>query len=122
MGKLLYILVRCLCFLCVDHLDIVVFGNLCDMSRHAVGVKHHHETAPAYGLIVAEQIHEPSSGSVHVIPSQLPQLLPGKDDIVTVHQQIFLSGLLFLVGSGHRAAIGYGVPAFSAPAGISFAR
>ena len=100
----------------------MVFRNLRGMSRHTVGVKNHHKTALAYGLIVAEQIHKPSSGSVHIVQGQLPQLLPGKDNIVAVHQKIFLSGLLLLVGAGHRAAVGCGAPASPALAGISFAR
>ena len=100
----------------------MVFRNLCGMSRHPVGVKNNHKTALAYGLIVAEQIHKPASGSVHIVLCQLPQLLPGKNNIIAVHQKIFLSGLLLLVGTGHRAAVGCSTPASPALAWISFAR
>ena len=43
------------------------------------------------GHVVVEDVHQRLPGGVKILPGQIPQVLPGEDDIVAVHQQLFLA-------------------------------
>ena len=88
MGKLLDVLVRRLRLLRIDHMDVVVIQNFRLMALYPVGVEHHDHLTARRALIVAQNILQQAAGAVHVPLCQLPKLLPGKNDVVAVHQKI----------------------------------
>ena len=59
-------------------------------ARHTVGIEHEDEDALFEALIVAENVHQPVTGGVEALLGKGVQLVPRKDDVVAVHQQIFL--------------------------------
>ena len=88
MGKLLDVLIRRLRLLRIDHMDVVVIQNFRFMALYPVGVEHHDHLTARRALIVAQNILQQAAGAVHVPLCQLPKLLPGKNDVVAVHQKI----------------------------------
>ena len=71
-------------------MDIVIPDGLPDSSLHFVGIKHQDQDTFPVSLIIAQNIHQLVPGPVNRSLGQLPQLLPGKHDVVTVHQKILL--------------------------------
>ena len=63
--------------------------NAAGIALYLVGVKDQYQLAPPVALVVAQDLNEPVPGGVQVGFRQLGQLLPRKDDIVSIHQQIF---------------------------------
>ena len=73
----------------VDHMDIVVLLYAAGAARHTVGIKHKDEHALLKALIVAEDVHQPVAGRFQALFGECVQLVPCKDDVVAVHQQVF---------------------------------
>ena len=95
MCKLLNILIGCFRLFCVYHMDVMVIQDFGCMSLHPVCIKYHNQAALFHGLVIAQQVHEPSPGSLHIILCQDVQFLPRIDDVVAVHQEIFFLRRLF---------------------------
>ena len=88
---LLNILVCGLRLLGVNHMNIMVFQHGTQTPLDLVGVKDQNQSPPKISLVITADIHELVPGTVNVHLSQAAQFLPGKNDIVAVHQKIFLS-------------------------------
>ena len=88
-GHFFDIHIRCLGFFGVYHADAMVPFNAAGIALYLVGVKDQYQLAPPVALVVAQDLNEPVPGGVQVGFRQLGQLLPRKDDIVSIHQQIF---------------------------------
>ena len=82
----------------VDHMDIVVLLYAAGAARHTVGIKHKDEHALLKALIVAEDVHQPVAGRFQAFFGECVQLVPCKDDVVAVHQQVFGLDLPLLGG------------------------
>ena len=113
MNRLFNVLVGGLRLPGVYHINIVVLHHRPGIPLYLIGVKDQDQrTAPA-ALVIAADVHEPVPGAVDVHCRQLPQLLPGKNDIVTVHQKIFFPFLeiffLIFINLRYRASF-YPVP------------
>ena len=104
-GHLFNIHIGGLGLLGIYHADAVVPFHRAGVSRYLVGVKYQNQLAPAVALVVAQQLDQPGTGAVQVLPGQLLQLLPGKNDVVPVHQQVFRP---FREGGGRRRLLGNG--------------
>src|SRR5699024_11150532 len=59
------------------------------MTFHLIGVEYQDERTLAVSLIVAENILQFITGSVDILFRQFPQLIPGKYNVISVHQKIF---------------------------------
>ena len=51
-------------------------------------------------LVIAEDVHQDLPGGVHALLGDGFQLIPGEDDIVAVHQQIFFPAGKTWTGKG----------------------
>ena len=71
MGQLFNILVCRFCFLCVYHMDVVIFYGLSGVSFHLICVKDHDQRTFFIALVIAQNVHEPVSGAVDVHLCQL---------------------------------------------------
>ncbi len=62
-----------------------------DASRIAldtVGIKHKQQMAFAIGLVIVQNVHQPVPRGIDIDPRQLLELIPRKNNIVAVHNQI----------------------------------
>lgn len=91
MYSLFDILVGGLSLFCIHHIDIMVFLHGAGASLHLVGVIDQNQRTARKSLIIAAHIHQLVSGAVDVPLRKAAQLLPGKYDVVSVHQKIFLT-------------------------------
>ena len=66
----------------VDHMDVVILFHRAGALGDLVGVKNQNDPVFPVALIVAEDVHQPFSGSVHVVLRHGFQLLPGEDDVI----------------------------------------
>ena len=82
----------------VDHMDIVVLLDGTGAAGHAVGIEHQNEHAFLVALIVAQNVHQLAAGGVQAFLCQCVQLVPRKDDVVAVHQQILRGNFPLLCG------------------------
>ena len=82
----------------VDHMDIVVLLNAAGAAGHPVGIEHQDEHALLEALIVAQDVHQLVAGGVQALFGEGVQLVPRKDDVVAVHQQVFRRDLPLLGG------------------------
>lgn len=71
MGQLLNILVRSLRLLRINHMYVMVFYGLSDISLYFIGIKDQNQDTLAVSLIIAENIHQLVPGSVYGNLSQL---------------------------------------------------
>ena len=78
----------------VHHIDAVVLLHRAGVALHLVGVEDQNDLALAVALIVHQQVGQHGPGGRHVLPGHRLQLLPGEDDVVAVHQEVFRAGLL----------------------------
>ena len=93
-GGLFDVRVRRLRSLGIDHINVV---HVLDLPLHAVdtiGIEHQNQVALPIALIVAQDSDQPASGSVQTLLRQRFQLVPRKNDVVPIHQQILLPTLL----------------------------
>ena len=88
-GGLLDIAVGGLGLLGIDHVDVVVFGHRARVALDLVGVKDHDDHAFAEALVVGQDVQQQLPGGVQTALSRRLQLVPGVDDVVAVHQQVF---------------------------------
>ena len=79
-------------------MDVVVLLHASDTALHPVGVKDQDDMALLMGLIVTEIVHQRLSRPIHAVLGEFSQFLPGEDDIIPVHQQVFLHRLVVLDG------------------------
>ena len=79
-------------------MDVVVLLDAAGTARHTVGIEHEDEDALFEALIVAENVHQPVAGGVEALLGKGVQLVPRKDDVVAIHQQVFGGDLPLLGG------------------------
>ena len=82
-------------------MDPAVFLSRAGVAPHPVGVKHQNQLAGMKALIVAQHVHQRLPGILQAHPGHLLQIRPGKNDVVSVHQQHFLARVRY----AHRAAV-----------------
>ena len=75
----------------IDHINIVVFLHFSPAALHPVGVKHQDQRFPQIPLVVLHQLDQFIPGGIHIDSGQLPEIVPGKNDIVSVHKEIGFS-------------------------------
>lgn len=88
MHGLFNILVRRLRFFCINHINIVIFKDLSRIPLHFVGIKDKNQCILFKSLIIAQNIHQRIAGAGNIDFRQASQLIPGKDNVVAVNQQI----------------------------------
>ena len=89
MGHLLDILVCRLRFLRIHYINIVIPHGTARIPFDLVGVKYQNKMHLPVSLEITQDIHQLPPGAVQIGPCQFLQGIPGKDDIVAVHQEIF---------------------------------
>ncbi|CDB00796.1 unknown [Lachnospiraceae bacterium CAG:215] len=89
-------------FLCINDMDIMILLYLARKSLYLICIKYKDQGTLPDSLIIAQNVHQPPARTVNVDLGQLAEFFPCKDNIITVHQQIFLSALPFsaLIFSG----------------------
>ena len=75
-------------------MDAMVFLGRAHIARHLVGVEHQDQLARVEAVIVGQDIHQALTGMLQAFPRDGLELLPGKDDVIAVHEQILGTGLL----------------------------
>ena len=70
-------------------MNIVVILCASCSSRNLVGIKYHDQVAPPVALVVAEHIHQAVASTIQRDLHQLPQFIPGIENVITIHQKIF---------------------------------
>lgn len=80
----------------VYHMNALVFFHRPRIVRDFIGVKNEDQLDLFECLEVCQNIHQHQPGSTEIGPCQRGQFLPGKDDIVAVHQKILRPGELHL--------------------------
>ena len=93
MGSLFDIEVSCLRLLCIDDIDVVPAEDFALAACHLVGVKDEDDLLGSVTRKIGQDIHQLIPGGFDVAKGQLSQILPGKDDVVAVDQQIVVLGL-----------------------------
>ena len=116
MGQFLNILIGGFRFLRINHVDVVVSDIFPRIPRHLIRVEYQDQRSLPGSLIIGHQIHQPVPGSVNVRLRQFPQLVPGKYNIVSVHQEI----VLFLLPVGVRLCPGRPPLFFSLASGADY--
>ena len=99
-GGLLDVHVGGLRLLGVHHVQVVVAFHRAHAPLHLVGVEHQNGHALAVGGVVAQDVHQLPPGGLQALGGQVPQVIPGEDHVVAVHQQVLgpLLGGLYPVG------------------------
>ncbi len=85
--------VRCLRFLRIDNVNVMIPQHLAFSSCHTVGIEDHNDVFSAVAGVIREDVQQPVPCRLDVRGRQLLELLPGKNNVVSVHQQEFLHGL-----------------------------
>ena len=93
MGGLFDIEVSCLRLLCIDDIDVVPAEDFALAACHLVGVKDEDDLLGPVTRKIGQDIHQLIPGGFDVAKGQLSQILPGKDNVVAVDQQIVVLGL-----------------------------
>ena len=76
-------------------MDVVVLLHASKAALDLVGVEYGDDMALAVALIVAQQVAQGLSGAVQTVFGNGFQLVPGENDVVAIHQQVFFSPELF---------------------------
>ena len=76
-------------------MDIMVILRASYSSGNLVGIKHHDQVVFAVALVIAEHVHQAVARAVQRNLHQLPQLVPGVENVVAVHQKVLLHRLFF---------------------------
>ena len=84
----------------INHMDVVIVLHRSQTALYLIRVKHHDHPALPVTLVVAQQVAKMLPGRVQVILRDLLQLVPGENDVIAVHQQIFRSPVLLPDDSG----------------------
>ena len=79
-------------FFRIDNVDIIICHDLFLVKRDAVGIKYQNDAALAHALIVAEKIHQKLARRIEMVGGNGFELVPCKDYIVPVYEQIFRPG------------------------------
>ena len=88
-GDMLDEHIRRLGLLGVDDVDVVILLDDAGAARHTVGIEHEDEHTLFEPLIVAQDVHQLLAGGIKALFGELVQLIPRKDDVVAIHQQVF---------------------------------
>ena len=72
----------------VDDVDVVVLLDAAGAAGHAVGVEDENDHAFFEALIVAQDVRQLFAGGVQTLFGKGVELVPRKDDVVAVHQQV----------------------------------
>ena len=91
----------------INHMDIVICFHAARIAFHFVSIKYKNQRGFFESLIITQNIHQFFPGAVDVGCCQFFQILPGKDDVIAVHQQIFFLPVrrLFLLIIAGRFAV-----------------
>ena len=89
-GRLLDIHIRRLGLPGVDDMDAVAFFDRARAALDLVSIEHEDQVAPAHTLVVAHDIHKPLACRVYVLRRDGLQLIPRKNDVVSVDEQIIV--------------------------------
>ena len=95
MHDLFDILVSGLGLFGINYMNIMVFLDLQIVAFYFVCVKYKNHDAFLKSLIITENIHKFSSCRFNIRLCQIFQIIPRKNDIVSVHKQIFLYRFFF---------------------------
>ena len=87
----------------VHDVQIVVLLHLPAAALHPVGVKHQNGHAAAVSGVVAQNVHQPPARPVQIFLRDAVQLLPRKNHVVAVHQQVLRPSQRLGGGLLHRA-------------------
>ena len=98
-----------LCFLGVNDFDAVYRLHAAGIALDLVGIEHHDDAAFAKALIVCKNVDERTARSGNVLRGKALQLVPGKNNVVAVNEQIFrvLGVDRHVVVVGKRGARGF---------------
>ena len=114
MYRLLNILVRRLRFLRIYHINIVIFLHLTHAAFYLVRIEYQNQMHLPVTLIIAQNIHQLTSGGLQINLRQFFQFFPRIDNIVAVHQKVLFFRLLFFAAPIFSAII---ISHTAAPAG-----
>ena len=87
-GRFLDVHVGGLGGLGVDHVDAVHLLDRTGIVLDAVGVKDQNEVTFFDALIVAQQVNERRAGGIQIVVGEGFELIPCKDDVVAVNEQV----------------------------------
>jgi len=90
----------------VDDIQIMVLLDLPCAAAHLVGVEHQNRHAALVARIVAQNVHQAAAGGVQIAVGQPAQVVPGKNHVVAVHQQVIGPGGHRLGGDAGRSGGG----------------
>ena len=68
----------------------MIFHGGAGIVLHLVGIIDQDQATALISLIVTQNIHQFVPGTVQIDLRQLPQFRPGKNNVITVHQKVFL--------------------------------
>ena len=88
-GRALDVGVGSLSLFRVDDLDAVHRLHAAGVALDLVGIEHHDDAAFAKALIVCKNVDERTARSGNVLRGKALQLVPGKNNVVAVNEQIF---------------------------------
>ena len=78
----------------IHHIDAAPPLHRAHAALHLIGVEDQNDLALAEGPVFDQKLGEDFTGGVHVLPGQGVEVVPGEDDVIPVHQQIFRLGPL----------------------------
>ena len=90
----------------VDDIQIMVLFDLPCAAPHLVGVEHQNRHAALVACIVAQNVHQAAAGGVQIAVGQPAQVVPGKNHVVAVHQQVIRAGGYWFGGDAGRSGGG----------------
>ena len=95
MNDLFNVLIGSFGFFGIYDMDIMILLDLQCIAFYLVCVKYQNQDTFLIPLIITQDIHQFISGSLDADFCQFFQLLPCKNNIVSVNQQVFLHSLFF---------------------------
>ena len=83
-----------------DDVDVVPAQDLAGAAGHLVGVEDQDDLLRPVSGKVGQDVHQLVAGGLDVPQGQLPQVVPGKNDVVAVDQQVVVLRRLVLFQAG----------------------
>ena len=93
----------------VHHVQVPQLLHRSFAAPDLVGVKDHDDPTVSPALVVAQQVNELGPCPVQILSGQGGQVLPGVDDVVSIHQQVVLPRPLFQPLPGPLLGLGGGL-------------
>ena len=78
----------------VHHIDTVDLFHRAWVPLHFIGIKDQNDHTVSKALVVGQDISQRRTGGSHVLLRYPLQLLPGENDVVSVHKQVLRPSLL----------------------------